>query len=56
MESLSFIMKTYKLRNNGWAKNLRHSAWLDRSIFQLLKTQVKDKKPMIEGYMGKFEN
>jgi hypothetical protein len=26
-----------KLQNNGWARNLRHSAWLDRSVFQLLK-------------------
>jgi hypothetical protein len=43
---LSFILKTYKnLWNNGETKNLRHSAWLDCSIFQLLKTQVKAKKP-----------
>ena len=34
-----------KLQNKGGTKNLRHSAWLDRSIFQLLKTQVKAKKP-----------
>jgi hypothetical protein len=33
-----------KLQNNGWAKSLRHSAWLDYSVFQLLKTQVKAKK------------
>ena len=57
MESLSFILITYKkLQNNGGTKNLRHNAWLDRSVFQLLKTQVKAKKPMIEGNMGKFES
>jgi hypothetical protein len=44
-----------KLQNNGGTKNLRHSAWLDRSVFQLLKTQVKAKKPMVKGNMGKFE-
>jgi hypothetical protein len=46
MESLSFIIKTYKkLQNNGWTKNLRYSAWIDHSVFQLLKIQVKAKKP-----------
>jgi hypothetical protein len=46
MEALSFILKNLqKLRNNSWAKNLRYSAWLDRSVFQLLKTLVKAKKP-----------
>ena len=45
-----------KLRNNGGTKNLRHNAWLDRSVFQLLKTQVKAKKPMVEGNMGKFKS
>ena len=37
-------------------RNLRHSAWLDHSIFQLLKTQVKAENPMIEGNMGMFES
>ena len=36
--------------------NLRHSAWLDRSIFQLLKTQEKATSPMFEANMGKFES
>jgi hypothetical protein len=27
-----------KLWNNSWSKSLRHGAWLDRSVFQLLKT------------------
>jgi hypothetical protein len=27
-----------KLQNNSWSKSLRHGAWLDHSIFQLLKT------------------
>ena len=34
-----------KLWNNGRTKNLRHRAWLDCSVFQLLKIQVKAKKP-----------
>ena len=35
-------------------RNLRHSAWLDHSVFQLLKTHVKSKKP--HGWMGKFKS
>ena len=31
------------------------SAWLNHSVFQLLKTEVKAKNPMVEGNMGKFE-
>ena len=45
-----------KLRNNGWTKNMRHSAWLDRSVFQLLKTQVKATSLIVKGNMSKFEN
>ena len=37
-------------------KNLRHSAWLDRSVYQLLKIQMKAWNPMVEGNMGKFES
>ena len=37
-------------------KNLRQSAWFDRSVFQLLKIQVKATSPMVEGEMGKFES
>ena len=37
-------------------KNLRHSSWLDCSVFQLLKTQVKVTSPMVKGNMGKFES
>jgi hypothetical protein len=44
-----------KLQNKGWSKSLRHSAWLDHSAFQLLKTQVKVTSPMAEGNMGKLE-
>jgi len=43
---LSFILETYKkLQNKGKTKNLRHSAWLDRSVFQSLKTLVIILKP-----------
>ena len=45
-----------KLQNNDWAKNMRHSAWLDRSVFQLLKTQVNAISPMVESNMGKSES
>jgi hypothetical protein len=45
-----------KLRNKGWSKNSRHSAWLDCSIFQLLKTQVMVTSSTVEGNMGKFES
>jgi hypothetical protein len=45
-----------KLQNKGWSKNSRHSAWLDCSIFQLLKTRVKATSPMVEGNMGKCES
>jgi hypothetical protein len=45
-----------KLQNKGWSKNSRHSAWLDCSVFQLLKTQVKATIPIVEGNMGKFES
>jgi hypothetical protein len=38
-------------------KNLRYSAWLDHSVFQLLKTQVMAKKTHeVEGNMGEFES
>ena len=32
------------------------SVWLDRSVFQLLKTQVKVKKPQVEGNAGQFKS
>jgi hypothetical protein len=46
MESLSFILETYKNSKImvEW-RSLRHSAWLDRSVFQLLKIQMKAQKP-----------
>ena len=37
--------KLTKTLENGSAKNLRHSAWLDCSVFWLLKTHVKVVKP-----------
>jgi hypothetical protein len=37
--------KLIKLWNYGWTKSLRHGAWLDHSIFQLLMIQVKAQKP-----------
>jgi hypothetical protein len=43
-----------KLRNNSWSKSLKHGAWLDRSVFQLLKTQVTATSPMVKGNMSKF--
>jgi hypothetical protein len=45
-----------KLQNEGWSKNSRRSAWLDCSIFQLLKTQVKAKSSTVEGNTGMFES
>jgi hypothetical protein len=44
-----------KLQNKGWSKSVGHSAWLDHSAFQLLKTQVKVTSPTAEGNMGKLE-
>jgi hypothetical protein len=44
-----------KIWNNSWSKSLRHSAWLNHSVFQLLKTQVMATSPMVKGNMGKFE-
>jgi hypothetical protein len=43
-----------KLQNNSWSKSLKHGAWLDRSVFQLLKTQVTATSPMVEGNMSEF--
>jgi hypothetical protein len=43
-----------KLQNNSWSKSLKHGAWLDRSLFQLLKTQVMATRPMVEGNMSEF--
>jgi hypothetical protein len=43
-----------KLRNNSWSKSLKHGAWLDRSVFQLLKTQVTVTSLMVEGNMSEF--
>jgi hypothetical protein len=43
-----------KLRDNGWTKSLGHSAWLDHSAFQLLKTQVKAISLIFEGNMSMF--
>jgi hypothetical protein len=41
----------------GEQKNLRYSAWLDHSVFQLLKTQVMAKKtPEVAGNIGEFES
>jgi hypothetical protein len=43
-----------KLQNNSWSKSLKHGAWLDHSIFQLLKTQVTATSPIVEGNMSEF--
>jgi hypothetical protein len=43
-----------KLRNNSWSKSLKHSAWFDHSVFQLLKTQVMATSPMVEGNLSEF--
>jgi hypothetical protein len=43
-----------KLQNNSWSKSLKHDAWLDRSVFQLLKTHVTATSPMVEGNMSEF--
>jgi hypothetical protein len=43
-----------KLRNNSWSKSLKHGAWLNCSIFQLLKIQMTTTSPMVEGNMSKF--
>ena len=45
-----------KLQSYSWSKNKRHGAWLDRSIFYLLKTQVTVASPMVEGNMSKFKS
>jgi hypothetical protein len=37
-----------KLWNNSWLKSLKHGAWLNCSVFQLLKTQVMATSPMVE--------
>jgi hypothetical protein len=52
MESLNFILKTYK----NYGAMVEQKTRLDCSIFQFLKTQVKDKKPHVEVNMGKFES
>jgi hypothetical protein len=51
-----YFRNLQKLWNNSWMKSLRHSAWLDRSVFQLLKTQVKATNPMVKGNMNKFKS
>jgi hypothetical protein len=51
-----YFENPWKLWNNSWTKNLRHSAWLDHSIFQLLKIQKKAISSMVKGNMGKFES
>jgi hypothetical protein len=33
-----YFKNLIKLQNNSWSKSLRYGAWLDRSVFQLLKT------------------
>ena len=53
-ESLSFIWKSAKTPELELIKNKRHGAWLDRSIFQLLKTEVTVTSTMVKGKMNKF--
>jgi hypothetical protein len=43
-----------KLWNNSLSKSLKHGAWLNRSVFQLLKTQVTTTSPMVEHNMSEF--
>jgi hypothetical protein len=45
-----------KLSNKGWSKDLRHSAWLHCSAFQLLKTQVKAISSTVEGNMSESKS
>jgi hypothetical protein len=49
-----YFKNLVKLWNNSWSKSLKHGAWLDCSVFQLLKTQVTAKSPMVEDNMSKF--
>ena len=56
MEALSFILKTYK-NSRIMVEQRTWDIVVDLIVvFQLLKTQVKAKKPMVEGNMGKFES
>jgi len=43
-----------KLQNYSWSKSKKYGAWLDRSILQLLKTQVTVTSPMVKGKISKF--